>query len=207
MAEAIHLYNILPYNFLNTGVASAFCNLFDGHLCDFVMSIFADADPAIDNTDRYDVYMSNLPGGAGYKNIVHYGQLIAHDVECFLRYDHGEKENQARYGQKTPPSYDMSLIDFPIAILSGSGDKLADPQDVKWTSEQLAHTLIFNHEYYMGHMSFAIGKDMSWFSVDCMAMLNHYNQRCDRSTLGSKFEVGNEKCEAIFQQEQEMFLY
>ena len=112
-----------------------------------------------------------------------------------------------RYGQRTPPDYDMSQIDFPIAILSGDGDKLADPQDVKWTSQQLAHTLIYNHEYHMGHMSFAIGKDMSWFTVDCMSILNHYNGKCDRSTLNSNFSAGNEKCEAVFGQEQEMFLY
>jgi len=35
---------------------------------------------------------------------------------------------------------------------------MADPKDVAWTSEQLKKTLVFNHEYYMGHMSFAIGK-------------------------------------------------
>jgi len=98
MIETIHLYNILPYNYLNTGVASLFCGLFDGKLCDLVMSIFADIDPTIDNTDRYDVYMSNLPAGASYRNIIHYGQLIDHETECFLRYDWGEKTNMVKYG-------------------------------------------------------------------------------------------------------------
>jgi hypothetical protein len=35
---------------------------------------------------------------------------------------------------------------------------------------------------------------MSWFTVDVMAIVNHYNQMCDASTLGSKFEVGNKAC-------------
>ena len=73
MVETVHLYSLLPYNYLNTGVASLFCNLFDGTICTLLMQAFADGDPTIDNTDRYDVYMSNLPAGAGYRNIVHYG--------------------------------------------------------------------------------------------------------------------------------------
>lgn len=73
---------------------------------------------------------------------------------------------------------------------------MADPQDVAWTAEQLKDTLIFNHQYYMGHMSFAIAKDMSYFTVDLMAILNHYNNRCDPSTANSHFTIGNEKCQA-----------
>ena len=88
----------------------------------------------------------------------------------------------------------MSLIKLPIAIMSGKTDELADPADVVWTASQLQHTLIFNHEYYLGHMSFAIAKDMSFFTVDAMAIFNHYNQKCDARTLNSRFEVGNEKC-------------
>jgi len=34
--------------------------------------------------------------------------------------------------------------------------------------------VIFYNTYYLGHMSFAIGKDMSWFSVDAMHILGQY---------------------------------
>jgi hypothetical protein len=70
--ETIGLYNLLPYNFASTGVATLACNLFDGKFCDLLMSLFADEDPSIDYTERYDVYMSNLPSGAGYKDFLHY---------------------------------------------------------------------------------------------------------------------------------------
>lgn len=36
------------------------------------MSMFADEDPTIDYTERYDVYMSNSPSGASYRNFLHY---------------------------------------------------------------------------------------------------------------------------------------
>jgi hypothetical protein len=71
---------------------------------------------------------------------------------------------------------------------------LADAKDVAWTHEQLKAKTIFFHEYYLGHMSFAIAKDMSWFTVDTMAIVNYYNGKCDSETINSNFTVGNEKC-------------
>lgn len=68
---------------------------------------------------------------------------------------------------------------------------MADPKDVAWTSQQLNKTIIFNHEYYLGHMSFAIAKDMSWFGVDVMAILNHYNNKCDLNIKNSLFKDPN----------------
>jgi hypothetical protein len=88
----------------------------------------------------------------------------------------------------------MSLLKFPIAIMSGSADKMADPQDVAWTSEQLKDNVFFNHQYEMGHMSFAIGKEMSWFTVDAMAIINKFNGRCDPSTYSSRYSEGNKIC-------------
>jgi hypothetical protein len=85
--DLIGLWNILPYNFLNTGVAVVFCSLFNGKICDFAMSLFADEDPTIDYTERYDVYMSNEPSGAGFRNFLHYAQLIDLNVEAFRRWD------------------------------------------------------------------------------------------------------------------------
>mmetsp|Transcript_35515 Transcript_35515/g.54332 ORF Transcript_35515/g.54332 Transcript_35515/m.54332 type:complete len:452 (+) Transcript_35515:19-1374(+) len=182
--NVIHLWDILPYNFLTTGVASAFCALFNGKLCNMIMAIFMDEDPDIDYTERYDMYMSNLPAGAGYRDLLHYGQLMHHKEDTFRRYDlDSKKKNKEKYGQDTPPEYDLSLLDFPIAVFSGSKDLLADPKDVAWTVSQFQpDNVVFNHEYYLGHMSFGIAKDMSWFEVDLMAILNHYNDKCDAKT-------------------------
>ena len=77
---------------------------------------------------------------------------------------------------------------------------MADPTDVLWTLSQLK-TVIFSHEYYLGHMSFAIAKDMSWFDVDVMAILNHYNGKCSMSTINSNYSVANEVCKKQFSEE------
>lgn len=71
----------------------------------------------------------------------------------------------------------MSKINFPLAIMSGAKDRLANPKDVQWTSKQLEHTTIFKHEYPIGHMSFAIAKDMSFFTSDLMAILNKHHDK------------------------------
>jgi hypothetical protein len=152
-------------------------------------------DPSVDNYDRVDFLTSQMPAGAGYKTYVHYGQLAAQEKEAFKRFDYESKsENQKHYGQDYAPDYDLSKVDVPMAMLSGSIDVLADPADVKWTHEQLKHTIVFFHEYYMDHQSFAIAKNMAWFEVDTMAVINHYNGRCSEETQNSRFALGNEKC-------------
>lgn len=95
--ELLGMYNILPYNFINTTIASTLCKLFDGKLCDLMMALVADEDPTIDYTERYDVYMSNLPAGASYRNTVHYAQLINLPYEEFLRWDYESKEENIKH--------------------------------------------------------------------------------------------------------------
>jgi hypothetical protein len=36
------------------------------------------------------------------------------------------------YGTETPPEYDLSSFNIPVAIASGDVDVLADPTDVSW---------------------------------------------------------------------------
>lgn len=79
LLNTIHLWNIIPYDYVNQDITIVLCDLFDGKFCDYAMSLFADADPTIDYTERYDMYMSNLPSGAGYKNWLHYAQNINQD--------------------------------------------------------------------------------------------------------------------------------
>mmetsp|Transcript_36316 Transcript_36316/g.55774 ORF Transcript_36316/g.55774 Transcript_36316/m.55774 type:complete len:149 (+) Transcript_36316:316-762(+) len=97
--DLIHMWNIIPYNYLASGTASLVCDLFDGKFCNWIMSMFADEDPTIDYTERYDVYMSNLPSGAGYLNYLHYGQLVREKTEVFKRLDYeSKKKNKKHYG-------------------------------------------------------------------------------------------------------------
>ena len=72
VAELLNQWNWFPYGYINSAAGVLFCKLFNGKFCDLVMSLFADEDPTIENTQRYDVYMSNSPSGASYRNFIHY---------------------------------------------------------------------------------------------------------------------------------------
>lgn len=161
------------------------------------MEAFSETDATVDNTSRYDMYATNFPAGGGWRNQWHYFQNIHLSTQQFQRFDFGSTKNKELYGTSTPPEYDLSKIDFPIAIFSGSLDRLADPKDVAWTATKLQHALVYNHQYHLGHMSFAIAKDWS-FWTDAMAIINHYNGKCDPETANSKFIEGNQKCSSNF---------
>ena len=47
-------------------------------------------------------------------------------------FDYGEKGNKERYGQPTPPQYDLSKFptNLKLALFCGSLDVLGDPKDV-----------------------------------------------------------------------------
>lgn len=55
------------------------------------------------------------------------------------KFDYGDKENIERYGQPTPPAYDMTSIpkDFPLFLISGGVDKLSDVNDVQVLQDSL----------------------------------------------------------------------
>ena len=120
------------------------------------------------------------------------------EVEAFRRLDMGSKEaNQKRYNQDTAPDYDLDAINFPLALFAGLKDVLADPTDVKWLQKQMGDKVVFaDTQLPFDHLSFAFAREeyMTFFTKDTMSLLNHYNGKCDDSTLDSQFTIGNEKC-------------
>ena len=63
-------------------------------------------------------------------------------------------------------------ISIPIALVSGTFDLVADPADVAWLAEQVAEQVVFNQEYPLGHMSFTLAKDMSWFDGPVLNLID-----------------------------------
>jgi gastric triacylglycerol lipase len=136
VADSIGLWSVLPYNYLQSGVAAEFCKLFDGQFCKLVLKFIMGNDPSIDDQDALEVGSSNVPAGAGYLTYMHYAQLINHKVPAFMRYDfENEAKNMKHYGQIFPPAYDLQAIDLPIALVGGDADQLANVQDVEWLNE------------------------------------------------------------------------
>lgn len=107
-----------------------------------------DADPELDEMGRIKSFETHFPSGAGYRNFLHYAQLL--NSETFKRYDFGSRlENIKRYGVPEPEDYPLQNIptNIPIALLAGSGDVLTAPEDIKWLAEQLGERVVMHKTY------------------------------------------------------------
>ena len=140
------------------------------HFCEKLQEGFFDFNSEIDNPLRVPDKVAHDPAGAGWRNIIHFGQIIK--SKKFQRYDYGKTENMQRYGQETPPEYDLSKIKVKMAIFQGDVDRLSDVEDDAWLLDEsqsgLRSDLVVYHEMlHFGHWSFMIAKDMSY--VDRLA--------------------------------------
>lgn len=88
------------------------------------------------NTSRIHVYAGDDSLETSNKNLAHYGNLqLSNRFEMF---DYGPKGNMNKYGQLSPPIYNLSSItNQHIAMISGYADRAADPIDVQILKENL----------------------------------------------------------------------
>ena len=149
-----------------------FCGILPD-VCKWAAHTFLHHD-GVDNPDRFQMFMSNEPSGQSYRTFIYYGQMIR-DGLYMRRYDYGRIKNQKVYGQADPPMVPLENYNVPTLLLSGELDKLSDPEDVAWLSQQLGDKVVFQKQYHNDHFTFAIGKDMSFFSVDAVEWLHKYN--------------------------------
>ena len=173
-ASTFGVYELFPDGFASSALSRIFCGTVP-QICELGISFISDSDPSVDSSDRLAVYSGHFPSGTSLRCLVHYGQLV--NKSGFHRYDYGdEDENNKHYGQSTPPSIDVaSITGIPVALYRGSLDELADTKDTEWLADQMQQTLVFNNEYRIGHISFLIGKDMSFFNVDAMYLMQKYH--------------------------------
>ena len=99
------------------------------------------------NNTRMSLYFSNFPAGTSIKNFMHMLQLGSSGR--FQKYDYGGRGNRLRYGSLIPPEYDITKVDVPTVIISGSIDGISSQQDVEWTKEQLP--LVIEHIKIQGY--------------------------------------------------------
>lgn len=120
------IHEFLPgLSWFETDAGIVFCSTFP-KVCGDVIGQICDADPELDNYDRYDVLVGHDPSGTSLMNMEHWKQSFDHGT--FQAYDYGsDKENTAHYGQAMPPTWDLKNIRVPIRLFAGTTDELADP--------------------------------------------------------------------------------
>lgn len=116
-----HIHEFLPsFGWFTTDVGVAFCAEFS-YVCGDVMRYVMDADPNLDNYDRYDVLVGHDPSGTSVMNMAHWKQI--YDNKKFQAYDYGSAAaNRAKYGQDYPPMWDLNQIRKPLRFFVGSSD-------------------------------------------------------------------------------------
>jgi pimeloyl-ACP methyl ester carboxylesterase len=98
----------------------------DRMTCAAGLTLISEMNNTVNNLERLPVIMAHFPSGSSTKNLLHYQQFLK--KEEFNNFDYG-KNNQAVYGQKTPPIYNLSKITVPVHLYVGKYDKLADVED------------------------------------------------------------------------------
>lgn len=73
-AKALNILDFVPYNLFVSDVASKFCALLDGKLCEIIYGAAEGLKVAeVDDMTRDDIYLSYLPTDCGAFNFEHYG--------------------------------------------------------------------------------------------------------------------------------------
>lgn len=153
LLQRLKLWDIFPRNGTSQYMGYV-CTLLK-HTCSFLESGIWNFNPDVDNLSRVPDRAAHSPSGAGWRTLVHFGQML--EAKDFVRYNYGQAENMKIYGRATPPSYDLSLFPMPIAIFHGSLDSSASPQEVNWLVTESAlpkELIVHNQMLEFEHWSF-----------------------------------------------------
>jgi gastric triacylglycerol lipase len=155
------------------------CKL-DVTLCDIFISLLADYNPKYDNQKMFPTFVQHNPSGSSLRSLLHYRQLLESDKHhpVFRKFDYGRVENEKKYGQKTPPDYDLNLINLPVRGFIGTDDELGDPVDNAFLTAKLQN-LGKDYKTYTydncGHLTFMWAQDPSAIFADVIREIAAFN--------------------------------
>lgn len=82
-----HIHEFMPsLSWFETDIGVLFCADFS-YVCADVLKYVMDADPSLDNYERYDVLVGHDPSGTSVQNMAHWKQML--DKKKFIAYDYG----------------------------------------------------------------------------------------------------------------------
>ncbi|XP_057592644.1 gastric triacylglycerol lipase [Hippopotamus amphibius kiboko] len=148
-----------PHNFFQKFLGAEVCSreMLDV-LCRNALFTITGTDNRNLNMSRLDVYVSHNPAGTSVQNALHWSQAIKSGK--FQAFDWGNPfQNFMRYNQLTPPDYDLTAMNVPIAVWSGGNDPLADPQDVDLLLSKLSNLIYHKKIPTYNHLDFIWAMD------------------------------------------------
>lgn len=94
IVNVLHMYNMFPPVPKLDHAVNLFCDIYD-EACDEVLYWLA-YDNEVDNPDRKQMYVSNLPSGQTWRSFDYYAQTM--HTGTFRKYDYGRIKNKEKYG-------------------------------------------------------------------------------------------------------------
>ena len=142
--------------------------------CLAIEKLIATDNPETDDPTRFAVYMGHQPNGTPARTIMHYAQNMREDR--FQEFSENYETWYGKYLETEKPLIPLNNIrDVPVAMFVGESDLLANPKDAEWTKEQIGEAVIYYQQMAGGHLSFLVGKDMTYFKTNVMNLIQEYH--------------------------------
>uniref|UniRef100_G1T3E7 Lipase n=2 Tax=Oryctolagus cuniculus TaxID=9986 RepID=G1T3E7_RABIT len=143
-----------PHNFFDQFLATQVCSRETLNvICSNALFIICGFDSANLNMSRLDVYVSHNPAGTSVQNMLHWTQAVKSGN--FQAFNWGSPaQNVVHFNQPTPPYYNVTAMNVPIAVWSGGNDWLADPQDVDLLLPKLSNLIYHKEILPYNHLDF-----------------------------------------------------
>ena len=167
------IHELLGATWFTSGVSDLFCSHI-AIVCELIGTLFISHNPSLDDNTRFAVYMGHEPNGTSVKSILHYAQNMKEDRFQVFSDDYTDifAGDKKRHTDLIPLE---NIQTVPVAIFTGIEDPLADITDAEWTRDQIGDNVVYYEEMQAGHLTFMIGKDMTYFTTTVMDLLQQYH--------------------------------
>ena len=168
------IHELFGANWLTDAAMNIVCTNIP-QFCELIEKFFASKETDLDDNDRFAVYMGHEPNGASVKALLHYAQNMREDRFQIWSEDYTDFFN--RHEKRTTDLIPLENIStVPIAIFTGTEDPLADLTDSRWIKDTLSSDVLVHYsEVAAGHLTFMVGKDMTYWTEDAMNLLKQYH--------------------------------
>ena len=116
--------------------------------------------------------MGHEPNGTSVKSILHYAQNLKEDRFQVYSDDYNDILFPHRQTDLIPIE---NITEVPVAMFTGTYDTLADLTDARWTRDRIGDNIVHYEEIAAGHLTFLVGKDMTYWSDGVMTLLEQYH--------------------------------
>ncbi|XP_053691992.1 lipase 3-like [Sabethes cyaneus] len=126
------------------------------------------------NRSNLNAILEIFPAGGSIWQAIHFTQT--YQSGRFCQYDFGEEQNMVRYGNVTPPDYQLEKITAPIALYYGLNDPLLVEEDLDKLAARLPKLMLkYRHP------------DPKWNHIDFIFGINGYGVHQDILKLARNY--------------------